>query len=47
MDISHHGGAAYFDEAALMDGKKSTNGFAKNSPYAVDSEVRYNQMNCC
>jgi len=43
MDISHHGGAAYHDEAALMDGNMSTNGLTKYSPNGMDSEVRYNR----
>jgi Amt family ammonium transporter len=39
MDVSHHGGAAYYDEVALMDGDKPANGFTKHSPSGMDSEV--------
>ena len=38
MDVSHHGGSAYYDEVELMDGAKS-NGLAKHSPVGPDSEV--------
>jgi len=40
MDVSHHGGSAYIDEVALMDGQKAPNGPGKHSPNGVDSEVR-------
>ena len=38
MDVSHHGGSAYFDEASLMEGNKPANGLAKHSP-GMESEV--------
>lgn len=38
MDVSHHGGSAYYD-SSTMDGVKPQNGVTKHSPNGVESEV--------
>ncbi len=38
MDVSHHGGSAYYD-SSTMDGVKPQNGVTKHSPNGLDSEV--------
>ena len=39
MDVSHHGGSAYYD-SSTMDGVKPLNGVTKHSPNGLDSEVQ-------
>ena len=39
MDVSHHGGSAYYD-TSTMDGVKPHNGVTKHSPNGLDSEVK-------